>query len=117
MKKLNVLSLILFLALSSSSSFGQTTTSKTKEIKILTSAVCGMCKTTIEKAMAYEKGVKSFSLDVESKVLTVVYNSKKTDPDKIRKAVTEVGYDADDIPAEKKAYDDLNPCCKKGGHL
>jgi mercuric ion binding protein len=82
-------------------------------LKIKTSAVCDMCKETIEKAMAYEKGVKESNLDVDSKVLTVRYDPRKTNPDKIRKAVTAAGYDADALPAEKRAYDNLNACCKK----
>jgi periplasmic mercuric ion binding protein len=86
----------------------------TKEIYIKTSAVCGMCKETIEKYMAYEKGVKKSSLDVETKILSVTYNPKKTTPEKIRLAVSKSGYDADDVKANKKAYDKLDGCCKKG---
>ena len=83
------------------------------ELKIKTSAVCDMCITTIEKAMAYEKGVKTFKLDVDSKILTVTYLPNKTTPEKIRKAVSEAGYDADDLPADAKAYEKLDKCCKK----
>jgi periplasmic mercuric ion binding protein len=86
------------------------------EIKIKTSAVCDMCKETLEKAMAYEKGVKSSNLDVESAVITVNYNAAKTNPDKIRKAISEAGYDADDVKANEKAYSKLNACCKKDAH-
>lgn len=86
----------------------------TAELKIKTSAVCDMCKETMEKHMAFEKGVKKSSLDVESKILTVIYNPKKTTPEKIRKAVSKSGYDADDIPADPKAYKKLDGCCKKG---
>ncbi|QCR25031.1 MerP protein [Pontibacter sp. SGAir0037] len=87
-------------------------------VKIKTSAVCDMCKKTLEKAMAYEKGVKSSTLDVDSKVLTVVFDGKKTNPDKIRKAVSETGYDADNVPAQERAYNKLEDCCKKeaGAH-
>lgn len=84
-----------------------------KTVKIKTSAVCDMCKTTLEKAMAYEKGVKQSSLDVESKILTVVFDARKTDAEKIKKAVTETGYDADDMPAQERAYKRLDDCCKK----
>lgn len=85
-------------------------------IEIKTSSVCEMCKETIEGAMAYEKGVKKAILNVKTGVLTVTYNTKKTNPDAIRKAVTMVGYDADDIPADPKAYEALHGCCKKDAH-
>ena len=86
----------------------------TAELKIKTSAVCGMCKETMEKHMAFEKGVKKSSLDVESKILTVTYNPQRTTPEKLRKAVSKSGYDADEVPADAKAYKKLDACCKKG---
>lgn len=85
----------------------------TEEIKIKTSAQCEMCKDRIEKAMAYEKGVVSSDLNLEDKVLTVTFKSGKTTPEKIRKAVNAVGYDADETLAEPKAYSELPACCKK----
>ena len=86
---------------------------KNQEIKIKTSAVCGMCKDKIEQGLAYEKGIKDVSLDVETKIATVKYNPAKITPDEIRKAISKLGYDADTVMADKKAYDKLSPCCKK----
>ena len=86
---------------------------KTEEIKIKTSAQCEMCKKRIESFMAYEKGVVKSELTVSTKELLVVYKPAKTSPDKIRKALNDLGYDADDTFANKKAYDKLPPCCKK----
>lgn len=85
----------------------------TTELKIKTSAVCEMCKETIEKQLAFEKGVKRSTVDVESKIVTVEYNPKKTTPEKIRQSIAKVGYDADDVKANPKAYKKLNDCCKK----
>ncbi|MGC9341552.1 MAG: heavy-metal-associated domain-containing protein [Bacteroidales bacterium] len=82
-------------------------------LKIKTSAQCSMCTETIEKAMAYERGVESSSLDLDTKILTVIYKEKKTSPGKIRKAISKVGYDADDVAANERAYSKLPACCKK----
>ncbi len=90
----------------------QSQTEKTNEIKIKTTAQCSMCKERIETALAFEKGVKSSSLDIETKVLTVVYKYSKTNPEKIRIAVTKLGYDADDMKKNEKAYSALPGCCK-----
>lgn len=89
---------------------------KYSEIKIKTSSECGMCKETIEKAMAFEKGVKTSDLNVDTKVVTVKYDAAKTTPEKIKLAISKVGYDADDVKADPKAYSKLSPCCQKGGH-
>lgn len=85
-------------------------------IKIQTTAQCGDCKAAIEKQLNFEKGVKSAFLDTDSKIVTVIYNSSKTDPDKLRKSISIIGYDADSIPADPKAYKRLKPCCSKDGH-
>lgn len=82
-------------------------------ITIKTSAMCDMCKHTLEKAMAYEKGVKKADLNVESKIFTITYNPKKTNIEKIKNAINKAGYDADENPADPKAYENLNACCKK----
>ena len=82
-------------------------------MEIKTSAVCGMCKDRIEGALAFEKGVKSSSLDVETKVATIIYNPAKTSPEKLRIILSKLGYDADTIPANQAAYAKLPPCCKK----
>lgn len=83
------------------------------ELKVKTSAVCGMCKESIEEALAFEKGVKKSNLDVKSQIVTVTFSSKKTTPEKIRLAISNAGYDADDVPANPKAYRKLSDCCKK----
>jgi copper chaperone CopZ len=82
-------------------------------INIKTSAVCDMCKHTLEKTMAYEKGVKKADLNVESKIFTITYNPQKTNIEKIKNAINKAGYDADESPADPKAYENLNACCKK----
>ena len=88
---------------------------KNEVIKIKTSSQCGMCKDRIETALAYEKGVVKSDLNVETKVLTVTYKPAKITPEKIRELVTKVGYDADNVPADKVAYSKLPACCKVPG--
>jgi hypothetical protein len=53
---------------------------------------------------------------VESGIVTVSFKSKKTTIDDIKEAINEVGYDADDSPPSKEAYDKLHHCCKKDVH-
>ena len=82
-------------------------------IEIQTSAVCGMCKERLEHDLAFEKGVKFVELDDETKILTIKYKKGKNTKENLKKAVTKVGYDADEMPAELKAYNSLPDCCKK----
>ena len=113
MKTLKSIFAVIVLVSFSFSGQAQDKGKNTEEMKIKTSSVCNMCKKTIEKSMAYEKGVKSAILDVDSQMLTVAFFPNKTNPDKIRKAVTLTGYDADQVPANERAYNKLEDCCKK----
>lgn len=110
MKKILILTLALFAGIS----FANAQQSKWATVEIKTSGICDMCKETIETALAYEKGVKKSDFDVKTHIVTVTYNPAKTDPDKIRLAISKAGYDADDVKADPKAYDKLDECCKKG---
>lgn len=84
-------------------------------IRIKTSSICEQCKERIENDLSFEKGVKSSNLDLKTKVVTVVYNPKKTDAQKIREAITRIGYDADTLKANEKSYRKLPECCKHDG--
>jgi periplasmic mercuric ion binding protein len=88
-------------------------TSKTSEVDIKVSSQCSMCKETIERALAFEKGVVKSNLDLETHTVKVTYKNGKTDADQIRKAISLAGYDADDVPADPKSYAKLSDCCKK----
>jgi copper chaperone CopZ len=86
------------------------------EVDIQTSAICDMCKEAIEYDLTFEKGVKSVVLILENKVVTVLYNPKKTDANNIRKRITMVGYNADKMVRDSIAYENLPMCCKDGAH-
>ncbi len=96
-------------------SFGQDA-SKIKKIDIKVSLQCEMCKERILNDLSFEKGVRSIEVNIEEKLVVVTYNSEKTTPEKIRKAISKIGYDADDVPADPVAYSKLPKCCQKGGH-
>lgn len=81
------------------------------------SIVCSTCKKTLEEGLRFEKGIKQAIVNVSEKTVTVIYNDDKTNPDSIRKAISKLGYDADSIPADKSAYEKLENCCKKDGHV
>jgi periplasmic mercuric ion binding protein len=100
----------IFCLLMASTVFAQ---GKTETVKIKTSAICEMCKERIERNLAFEKGVAESNLDVDSKVLTVSYNPKKTTVAKIKANVSKSGYDADELLADEKSYAKLPNCCQK----
>jgi copper chaperone CopZ len=106
MKKLTGILMMLMFTIGIASAQGNDT------LTVKTTTVCPMCKATIEKAMAYEKGVATSNVDYAAQTVTVIYNPKKTNPEKIKKAITMTGYAADEMPADEKAYNRLEGCCQ-----
>lgn len=72
---------------------------------------CGMCKKTIETA-ATKAGATSASWNTETKILSVSYAAKKTNAEKIQRAVAAAGYDTQDLTAPDDAYNKLHACCQ-----
>lgn len=85
-----------------------------KVVKIKTSAICDMCKDRIELVVNNLDGIKKSMLNVDSKMLTVKFDTDKISAEEIKKAITSAGYDADDLAADTNAYNVLPSCCKKG---
>ena len=105
-------SLLFFLLSLSTTIFAQ----KTAVISIQTSAQCGDCKDRIETALNQSRGVVYAELNLETKVVEIKYNSKKTDVATLKKALNAIGYDADDQKADPAAQKALPLCCQPGGH-
>lgn len=105
--------IILTTILSSSVAMAQ---KSIETVEIQTSAVCEMCKETIEKELAFTKGVTAANLDLNTFIVTVSFKTNKTTVEDIRAAINEVGYDADDSPATEEGYEKLHGCCKKDSH-
>lgn len=104
-----LLSILLF----SLAAFAFVSAQSQEAIQIKTNAKCGICKKTLETQLPRYGGIGKVTLDVKSKVLTVAYNPRKTSPEKIRQAVNNIGYDADDKIAPAAAQARLKPCCRK----
>jgi len=73
--------------------------------------VCAtQCKPRIEAA-AKGKGVQSASWNVDTKMLTLVYDPSKTTLGKIQKHILEAGHDVENKKAKDIIYRSLPPCC------
>ncbi len=73
---------------------------------------CETCGLKFKTEMLKIKGVKMYELDDEKMTFTIYYNAKKTDLQTIKVAISKLGYDADEIKADTKAYESLDECCK-----
>lgn len=83
---------------------------------IQTSAQCGECQERIEAALKNLDGIKSHDLNLDNKKLTVVFDPALITLAQIKTAISNAGYDADEVKANDEAYNNLPKCCKKDGH-
>jgi mercuric ion binding protein len=95
---------------------GNKTKQKPAKVSIKTTAQCNMCKKKIEAQVKNITGVEKAVLAVGNGIIKVQFNPNTTNADNIRKAIAEIGYDADNFKADVNAYNSLPACCKLGGH-
>ena len=111
--KISLLSLIVLSIIAVSAQ----TTDSTQKKKIVTEKFkvygnCEQCKSRIEKATYKMKGVKDMNWDVDSKIFTVIYNSKKVSLTKIQEEILKSGHDLQDKKATDSSYKTLPDCCR-----
>lgn len=122
MKTKNTTSLLkiatLFLTFISVSAFAQKK-GNIKTALIKTTIYCDHCKKCetcgdkFNKELYGENGIKRVDIDAKAMIITVVYDTKKTDLDKIKSFISKLGYDADDVKADPAGIAKLDGCCKK----
>ena len=54
---------------------------------------CESCKKKIERDIAFEKGVKSITVDLKEKTVTIKYNADKNTDEKLSEAIKKLGYE------------------------
>jgi periplasmic mercuric ion binding protein len=75
-------------------------------------AACETCGLKFKTEMLKIKGLKMYELDDKKMTFTVYFNTKKTDLQTIKIAISNLGFDADEIKADQTAYQKLDGCCK-----
>lgn len=65
-----------------------------KTVTFEVSMTCENCKRTIEKNISYEKGMKDMKVDLEHKQVTLTFDTRKTNEEKIIEAFDKLGYNA-----------------------
>ncbi|MEX0602000.1 MAG: heavy-metal-associated domain-containing protein [Bacteroidota bacterium] len=89
----------------------QVSTDSTTTIAIPT-IQCGMCATSVKKALGAVDGVRTSDVDRSKKTVTVSYDASKATVAVMEKAINEAGYDANTSKANPEAYEKLDDCCK-----
>ena len=86
-----------------------------EETIALPTIMCGMCETNITSALSDVEGVVKVNVDLEKKSGQVYFDAEKVTLTQIEQKIAGAGYVANDIKADKSAYDKLPRCCKVDG--
>ncbi len=68
---------------------------QSREAIFQTNLHCKNCAAKIQDNVAFEKGVKDLTIDVDAKTVRIVYNPTKTNVDKLAEAIRKLGYTAE----------------------
>lgn len=63
---------------------------------------CRNCENKIKTNIRFEKGVNDISTDLKANTVTIRYNTKSTDVDKMAAAFKKIGYEAKQYNANNK---------------
>lgn len=63
---------------------------------------CNNCVNKIKNNLRFEKGVKAINPDLQTKLVTIQYDSEKTDPEKLIKAFAKIKYKAEVVEPKKE---------------
>ena len=103
MKKLILLTFALFLAV-------LTQAQDIKEVVFTTEPEihCESCVNKIKNNLRFEKGVKAINSDLNTKLVTIQYDSEKTNPENLIKAFAKIKYKAEVVEPKKELKQEEN---------
>ena len=72
-------------------------TNKTEQVVFSVNIHCNGCEQKIKKHIAYEKGVKDLTTQLDKQLVTVWFQPDKTDKSKLKKAIEKLGYTCTEV--------------------
>ena len=73
---------------------------------------CEMCESRIERELPKTTGILSVDVMVDKKMAHVMYDPNVLNQQDVENAISKIGYQANQTPADAKAYQALPGCCK-----
>ncbi|RPH32862.1 MAG: heavy-metal-associated domain-containing protein [Bacteroidales bacterium] len=73
-----------------------------KEVTISATLHCKSCQKKVEREIAFEKGVKSVTTNLEEKTVTIKYDASKNTDEKLADAIKKLGYEVKILKTEEK---------------
>jgi len=103
MKVVQIFLAVMFLAgVQTASAQAKKTVAKQEQVVFRVSMDCHSCEQKIKKNIPYDKGVKDLTTDLDKKLVTIKFESNKTDKDKLKKAIEKLGFTCEEVKEPAK---------------
>ena len=96
-----ILAIVFLLGTSAVSAQDNKKNSKEEQVVFSVSMDCHSCEQKIKKNIPYEKGVKDLTTNLEKKLVTIKYQTDKTDKAKLKKAIEKLGFTCEEEVQKK----------------
>jgi len=70
---------------------------KEEKVVFSVSMDCHNCEQKIKKNIPYEKGVKDLTTNLDKKLVTITYQTDKTDKAKLKKSIEKLGFTCEEV--------------------
>ena len=75
---------------------------KEEQVVFSVSMDCHSCEQKIKKNIPYEKGVKDLTTELEKRLVTIKYQTDKTDKAKLKKSIEKLGFTCEEVKEQVK---------------
>ena len=75
---------------------------KTEQVVFSVNLHCANCEQKVKKNIPFEKGVKDLSTDLDKQLVTITYQTDKTDKAKLKKSIEKLGYTCEEVKGQVK---------------
>ena len=75
---------------------------KIAEVVFSVSMDCHNCEQKVKKNIPFEKGVKDLNTNLEKQLVTVKYETNKTDKAKLQKSIEKLGFTCEEVKGQAK---------------
>ena len=98
MKVVQIILTVMFLfGISAVSAQDKKKNNKEEQVVFSVTMHCHDCEQRIKKNIPYERGVKDLTTNLEKQLVTIKYQSDKTDKAKLKKSIEKLGYSCKEV--------------------
>ena len=92
-----ILAVVFLLGTVTVSAQDKTKNNKEEQVVFSVNMHCHNCEQKVKKNIPYEKGVKDLTTDLEKQLVTIKYQTDKTDKAKLKKSIEKLGFTCEEV--------------------